>query len=178
MTFAFWLIFGCGLLAIGYGIYASREVLAADAGNDRMREISDAVREGASAYLNRQYQTIAVVGVVIGIFLWWRMGLHVALGYFIGAILSAAKDAGLSGESAALLDGWLATRPSYKVLSAWKDYVSALASTMDAAAKDKLKQELLGRARTVAESAGGFLGIGKISSEEEDKLEELPRAFS
>ena len=49
---------------------------------------------------------------------------------------------------------------------------------MDAAAKDKLKQELLGRARTVAESAGGFLGIGKISSEEEDKLEELARAFS
>ncbi len=94
------------------------------------------------------------------------------------AILSAAKDAGLSGESAALLDGWLATRPSYKVLSAWKDYVSALASTMDAAAKDKLKQELLGRARAVAESAGGFLGIGKISSEEEDKLEELARAFS
>lgn len=94
------------------------------------------------------------------------------------AILSAAEDAGLSGESAALLDGWLTTRPSDKVLSAWKDYVSALASTMDAGAKDKLKQELLGRSRTVAESAGGFLGIGKISSEEEDKLEELARAFS
>jgi len=90
MTFDFLLIFGCGLLALGYGIYASRAVLAADAGNDRMREISDAVREGASAYLNRQYQTIAVVGVVIGIFLWWRMGLHVAVGYSIGAILSAA----------------------------------------------------------------------------------------
>ncbi len=94
------------------------------------------------------------------------------------AILSAAEDSGLSAESAALLDGWLATRPSYKVLSAWKDYVAELASTMDAAAKDKLKHDLLGRARTVAESAGGFLGIGKISSEEEDKLEELARAFS
>lgn len=94
------------------------------------------------------------------------------------AIQSAAKDAGLSGESAALLDGWLATRPSYKVLSAWKDYVAELAGAMDAAAKDKLKHDLLGRARTVAESAGGFLGIGKISSEEEEKLEELARAFS
>jgi hypothetical protein len=94
------------------------------------------------------------------------------------AIQSAAKDAGISGESAALLDGWLATRPSYKVLSAWKDYVAELASTMDAAAKDKLKHDLLGRARTVAESAGGFLGIGKISSKEEEKLEELARAFS
>ena len=90
MAFDLLLIFGCGLLALGYGIYASRAVLAADAGNDRMREISDAIREGASAYLNRQYQTIAVVGVVIGIFLWWRMGLHVAVGYSIGAILSAA----------------------------------------------------------------------------------------
>ncbi|MDH3670999.1 MAG: hypothetical protein OES46_07505 [Gammaproteobacteria bacterium] len=94
------------------------------------------------------------------------------------AILSAAKDAGLSGESAALLDGWLAKRPSYKVLSAWKDYVAALASTMDTATKDKLEKDLLGRARTVAEAAGGFLGIGKISSEEEQKLEELARAFS
>ena len=94
------------------------------------------------------------------------------------AILSAAKDAGLSGESAALLDDWLATRPSDKVLSAWKDYISALANTMDAQAKDKLKHELLGRARAVAEAAGGFLGIGKISSGEEAKLEELARAFS
>ena len=79
------------------------------------------------------------------------------------AILSAAKDAGLSGESAALLDEWRAARPGYKVLSAWKDYVSELASTMDETAKDKLKHELLGRSRTVAESAGGFLSIGKIS---------------
>jgi hypothetical protein len=94
------------------------------------------------------------------------------------AILSAAKDTGLSGESATLLDGWLAARPSYDVVLAWKGYVTALVSTMDAADKDKLEQDLLGRARTVAESAGGFLGIGKISSEEEAKLEELARAFS
>jgi K(+)-stimulated pyrophosphate-energized sodium pump len=90
MTSAYWLIFGCGLLAILYGIYASRSVLSADAGNDRMREIADAIQEGASAYLNRQYQTIALVGVVIGVFLWWRMGLHVAVGYAIGALLSGA----------------------------------------------------------------------------------------
>ena len=94
------------------------------------------------------------------------------------AILSAAADSGLSAESASLLEGWLATQPSSKVLSAWKNYVSALTSTMDAAARDSLKQELLSRARAVAESAGGFLGIGKISREEEEKLEELERAFS
>jgi len=94
------------------------------------------------------------------------------------AILSAAEDSGLSGESATLLEGWLVIQPSNQVLSAWKDYVSALTGTMDTVAREKLKQELLSRARTVAESAGGFLGIGTISSEEEDKLEELARAFS
>ncbi len=94
------------------------------------------------------------------------------------AILSAAEDSGISDESAALLDRWLVTQPGSEVLSAWKDYVSALTSTMDTAARNNLEQELLGRARTVAKSAGGFLGIGTISPEEEDKLEELARAFS
>ena len=90
MTSAYWLVFGCGLLAILYGVYASRSVLAADSGTDRMREIAAAVQEGANAYLNRQYRTIAIVGVVIGAFLWWRLGLHVAVGYAIGALLSGA----------------------------------------------------------------------------------------
>jgi tellurite resistance protein len=94
------------------------------------------------------------------------------------AIMSAAEDSGINDESAALLDGWLVTQPGSEVLSAWKDYVSTLTSKMDTAARDKLEQELLGRARMVAESAGGFLGIGSISPEEKDKLEELGRAFS
>ena len=94
------------------------------------------------------------------------------------AILSAAEDSGISDESAALLDGWLVTQPGSEMLTAWKDYISALTSTMDTAARDNLEQELLGRARRVAESAGGFLGIGTISPDEEDKLEELARAFS
>ena len=69
------------------------------------------------------------------------------------------------------------TKNIKEALSAWKDYVSALISTMDATTRYTLEQELLSRARTVAESAGGFLGIGTISSEEEDKLAELARAF-
>jgi len=85
------------------------------------------------------------------------------------AILQAAGDSGLSGDSAALLDGWLATQPNSEVLSGWKDYVSALTGTLDATARESLKQELLSRARTVAESAGGILGMGKISSEEKTK---------
>jgi len=59
------LIIACGVLAIVYGIWAITSVMSADAGNARMQEIAGAIREGAQAYLKRQYATIAVVGVVI-----------------------------------------------------------------------------------------------------------------
>ena len=78
----------CGLLALGYGIWASRSVIAADAGNARMREIAAAVQEGARAYLNRQYRTIAMVGVAIFAILWVVLGISVGIGFLIGAILS------------------------------------------------------------------------------------------
>jgi len=89
MSGTYWLIISCGALALVYGVYAVRSVMAADTGNDRMREISLAVQEGAAAYLNRQYATVAVVGIIIGVLLGWRLGTHVAIGYFIGSILSA-----------------------------------------------------------------------------------------
>jgi K(+)-stimulated pyrophosphate-energized sodium pump len=60
-----WLIVLCGVLALIYAIWATSSVLRADAGSARMQEIAAAVREGAQAYLRRQYTTIAVVGVVI-----------------------------------------------------------------------------------------------------------------
>lgn len=78
-----------GALALAYGGYAIRSVLSAPAGNERMQEISAAVQEGARAYLNRQYTTIAIVGVVIGVLLGFKLGISAAVGYFIGAILSA-----------------------------------------------------------------------------------------
>ncbi len=84
------LVIVCGLLALGYGVYASQSVLGASAGNARMQEISGAVQEGAAAYLNRQYMTIGVVGIVIAIILWILMGWTVALGYAIGCVLSGA----------------------------------------------------------------------------------------
>ena len=90
MSWAYILVIACGVLALAYGLITSRLVLAADAGNARMQEISSAVQLGASAYLNRQYRAIAIVGVVILIILGVLLGLHVAIGYLIGAVLSGA----------------------------------------------------------------------------------------
>jgi K(+)-stimulated pyrophosphate-energized sodium pump len=85
---ALWLILASGVLAILYGLWATNSVLSADAGNKRMQEIAGAIREGAQAYLRRQYSTIAVVGVVIFAVVWWLLGVWVAIGFAIGAILS------------------------------------------------------------------------------------------
>src|SRR5246127_3477764 len=85
---ALWLIVLCGALSILYAIWAIRSVLAADAGSARMQEISAAVREGAQAYLKRQYSTIAIVGVVIFLVVGYFLGWLVALGFAIGAVLS------------------------------------------------------------------------------------------
>ena len=90
MLLAQYVIIACGLLALVYGIVTSQQVLAADAGTARMQEISAAVQEGARAYLNRQYTTIGIVGVVILIILGLTLGIHVAIGFVIGAVLSAA----------------------------------------------------------------------------------------
>ena len=97
------------------------------------------------------------------------------------AILSGAQRAGLSPGTASyqLLESWLGTRPDTTLLDVWKDYVGALTATLDAEATQALKQELLGRAHTVAEAAGGFLGLGeKISPAERRMLSELEQAFS
>ena len=68
------LIVVCGLIAIAYGIWAIMSVLSADAGTARMQEISAAVREGAQAYLKRQYTTIAIVGIVIFLLVGYLLG--------------------------------------------------------------------------------------------------------
>jgi K(+)-stimulated pyrophosphate-energized sodium pump len=87
---ALWLIIICGLLAVVYAIWAVQSVMSANAGSARMQEISAAVREGAQAYLKRQYMTIGVAGIVIFLIVGWLLGWLVALGFAIGAILSGA----------------------------------------------------------------------------------------
>ena len=78
----------CGVIALAYGVWAARSVLAADAGNARMQEIAGAVQEGARAYLNRQYSTIGIVGVIVTIILVLTLGQYVAIGFVIGAVFS------------------------------------------------------------------------------------------
>jgi len=85
-----YVVLACGLVAVAYGAVTSRSVLAASAGNERMQEIAGAVEEGARAYLNRQYLTIAIVGIVIFGVIWWLLGLKVGIGFLVGAVLSGA----------------------------------------------------------------------------------------
>src|SRR5437763_1167569 len=87
---ALWLIVLCGVLAVLYAVWAIRSVLAADPGSPRMQEIAAAVREGAQAYLKRQYTTIGLVGIVIFFILAYFLGWSVAIGFLIGAVLSGA----------------------------------------------------------------------------------------
>jgi len=80
----------CGALAIVYGIWSIRWVLAQPQGNERMIEIAAAIQQGASAYLNRQYTTIGIVGVVLFIALGIALDWYTATGFLIGAVFSGA----------------------------------------------------------------------------------------
>lgn len=76
------------LVALGYGLYAAKAIFQTSMGSERMQEIAMAIQEGAKAYLNRQYKTIGIVGIVVGIGLYWVLGTYACLGFFIGATLS------------------------------------------------------------------------------------------
>ena len=81
-------VIASGLLSIVYAFWATQSVLAADQGNERMQEIAGAIREGASAYLNRQYFYVAIVGAVVFLITFALLGATAAIGFAIGAVLS------------------------------------------------------------------------------------------
>ena len=87
-NFALWLAISAGALAIIYGAISARWIVKQPAGNERMQEIAQAIQEGANAYMNRQYYTIGVVGVVLFALLAYFIDLPTGIGFAIGAVFS------------------------------------------------------------------------------------------
>ena len=85
---ALWLSIGAGALALLYGVISTQWIMKQPTGNARMREIQQAIQEGANAYMNRQYMTIGAVGVVLFFALGFALGWATAIGFAVGAVLS------------------------------------------------------------------------------------------
>ncbi|MGN6787957.1 MAG: sodium-translocating pyrophosphatase [Rhodanobacteraceae bacterium] len=88
--YGMWIALGCAIIAILYGVVSTGWIMKQPAGNDRMRQIALAVQEGAKAYLNRQYRTIALAGIVLFLLIGFLISWPAAIGFAVGAILSGA----------------------------------------------------------------------------------------
>jgi hypothetical protein len=152
---------------------ARKEALAAASG------ISDEATLSRLLALRISSETLAALYLVPLVEVAWADGKIEAAER--KALLSAAQGAGMhdGNPSYGLLEGWLAQRPNSELLEAWKQYIRVLTETMDSAAKQTLKRDLVGRAKSVAEAAGGFLGVGgKVSAAEQKVINELEAVFA
>lgn len=123
--------------------------------------------------------TVTAIGIVPLIAVAWANG-KVEDGER-GAIMRAAHDAGVAvgSEGEAMLEGWLAHKPGEHLVEAWVDYMQGFCERLSAEERAQLRDDVLGRARAVAEASGGFLGLGnKVSPEEARVLTALERAFA
>ena len=95
------------------------------------------------------------------------------------AVLAAVEKHGIAKNSPAhtLVEHWLSNRPGPKLLKLWKEYVQALQPTLSPEGRRCLKESVISYARAVAEAAGGFLGLGKVSAEEQAMLKKLEQIF-
>ncbi|MBC8128993.1 MAG: sodium/proton-translocating pyrophosphatase, partial [Rhizobiaceae bacterium] len=106
----------CGVLSLAYAAWATRSVMASDQGNARMQEIAGAIREGAQAYLARQYTTIAIVGVIVLGLTWFLLSGFAAVGFLIGSVLSGL--AGFIGMNVSVRANVRTAQASSRSLSA------------------------------------------------------------
>jgi hypothetical protein len=94
------------------------------------------------------------------------------------AVLDAAKQAGISTAGVALLEHWLEDEPSKVLFETWKTYIAAVTEHLSPEDRILMRDELVGRARAVAEASGGFLGLGhKVTKSEKTVLEKISKAF-
>jgi hypothetical protein len=151
---------------------AHREGLAKASGISHPEVLDHLVKLGLDA------ETVIALGLVPLIDVAWSDGKMDERERL--AVLSAAREKGIDDASPAglLLASWLSSPPPPKLSEVWIDYVRALCRELDPKERSELREDLLGRARAVAESAGGFLGLGsKISSHEQEELARLEAAF-
>jgi hypothetical protein len=151
---------------------AHREGLAKASGISHPEVLDHLVKLGLDA------ETVIALGLVPLIDVAWSDGKMDERERL--AVLSAAREKGIDDASPAglLLASWLSSPPPPKLREVWIDYVRALCRELDPQERSELREDLLGRARAVAESAGGFLGLGsKISSHEQEELARLEAAF-
>ncbi len=149
----------------------NRTELAAATGIEDKAVIGRLIELGISA------ETLASVGLIPLIAVAWADGKMEANER--DAVLRAARESGITEGHAShkLVANWLIHRPGDDLLDTWKDYVVSLKQSLDATSLEQVKNSVIHRAQRVANSAGGFLGLGRTSKVEQEVIDDLKAAF-